>query len=144
MAEWADETDADAYLLNRIGSSAWFATGLGKQPYLTTAYRLLNNDPDYSIPAAPAGATLARLQEAQIEFALHLLSNPNTEKRQNLINQGVTSFSVGQFSESYQPGKGRDVEGYSKYPSVVADLMRPLLAAPSLLTTITRRQEDII
>ena len=145
MAEWATTTDADAYLADKPNSDAWFATGLDQQAYLTTAYRSIYYDPDYSIPASPTAAQLTRLQYAQIELAFYLLKNPNSDQRMTLINQGVKSFKIGNFSENYADNKGGyDYEGYTKYPVIVADFLRPFLAAITLYTKVTRDQENLI
>lgn len=144
MAEWATITDADTYLTLKPNTSAWFATGLDQQAYLTTAYRKIVRDPDYLIPDAPTGDDLIRLQEAQIELAFFNLSNPNSDKAQNQIAQGIKGFKIGRFSQTYETSKGRDIEGYSKYPVCVADLIRPFLAPPGLSAILKRKQEPII
>lgn len=141
---WADETDADAYLTDKPGTEDWFVTGLDKTPYLTTAFRTICFDPDYTIEDAPTGDRLQRLQNAQIEFAFFILKNPNFEQRENLINQGVTSFRIGQFSENLKSKSGRDAEGQTKYPSIVADYLRPFLAQSAFIVNIKRAQEDIV
>lgn len=141
---WVTEEQADAYLTDKPGTDAWFATGLDKTPYLTTAFRTINLDPDYTIPSNPDSDQLERLQPAQSEFAFYILTTPDYQKRQNLINQGVKSFKVGKFSENYETTKGRDNEGYSKYPVDVADLLRPFLVTESLVAIRNRDQEDLI
>ena len=144
MAEWATTTDADTYLAEKPGTSAWNETGLDQQAYLTTAYRAIFYDPDYTIPTTLTAAQTTLLQYAQIELAFYILQNPNHERRQNLINQGVTSTRIGQFSESYESNKGRDTEGFTTYPVIVANFLRPFLAVPTLYTNVTRNQENIV
>ncbi len=144
MAEWATIAESEAYLLLKPNTEAWFATGLDQQVYLTTAYRSLFYDPDYTIPASPSTAQNTLLENAQIELAFYILSNPNSDKRQTLINQGVKQFKIGEWSESFDQTKGRDYEGYSKYPVVVADLIYSFLKVPQLSTNLKRAQEDII
>lgn len=143
----ATEAEADDYLTNeKTGTSAWFASGLNTAPYLTEAFNLLRLDPDYSIPSSPDSDQLEKLTNANIELAFNILVNPGSRKRADMIAQGVKSFKIENWSESYDLSAkgGRDIEGFSKYPSIVADLMREFLAIPRLQTTIKRAQENII
>jgi hypothetical protein len=144
MSQWADLTDANTYLTNKPGTAAWFASGFDGTVYVSYAYTVINNDPDYTFPDSPSAAQLTKLQGAQIEYAYFIFKNPNSERRQNLRAQGVKSFSVSKFSETFSDSKGYDFEGYSKYPVIVADFLRDFLATPSFSTTVTREQEDII
>lgn len=94
---WATNSEADTYLSETIGGASWEAlTESEKTTYLTTAYRDLSNDPQYSFPATAS----QKMIDANIEYAFFLLSNSDSAQVTNLAQQGVASFNIGTFSMS--------------------------------------------
>lgn len=135
---WTTIADADAYVAGIIDPAAWDALDdADKERYLTTSYRTLSNDPNYSFPSTAT----TRMENAQIEYALYLLSDPNAIKRQSLIDQGVESFKILNFQETYRdPSKAPMA---SKYPAVVLDLLSIYKAISYAFGTWERVNPDL-
>lgn len=86
LSEWSTLSDDDATKL------------------LNTAYNILVNDSNYEFPLTPSQS----MRDANIIFAYELKFKP-ASNRVELMRQGVTSFDIGDFSESY------DTQNYHKY-----------------------------
>lgn len=119
---------ADTYISGQINASDWLAlTDSDKTKYLTTAYRAITSSRLYTIPSA--GST--PITQAEAELANHLVRN-GTNGRADLQSQGVKSFSVDGFSESYGDTKP------NPFPSIVQDLLYDYRRTPSFHTMIKR------
>lgn len=99
MVGWLTNSgDADTYLADKIGADAWAAIpSVVKNQYLVSAYRELNSDPRFVWLVDPSDA----MKSAQIEWAWSLYSTPGAGKRRSNRSQGVTQFTIGNFSETY-------------------------------------------
>lgn len=145
MANWATTAEADAYLIDKVGTDAWFATGLNTDAYLTTAHRLIEYDPDLTIPSSPDAAQLVLLQYAEIELAFYILSNPGYTDSLNSASRGVSSERIGNYSVSYDTKKsGREFEGVSRYPVEVSQYLNSFIKTAEYFVKINRAQEDIV
>ena len=140
MSEWATETDANEYLSSKPGTDAWFETGQDNQAYLTTAYRSINYNPDYSIPSDPTDEQLVLLQGAQIELAWFYYNQPDYDTRQALINQGVKRFKFSQWEEEYRDSKSIN-SGTTQYPAQVTAYLTSFLAAQTFTANVPRKLE---
>ena len=103
---WVTISEADNYLTDRVGTSAWFALSdsaaagtESKTTYLVTACQwLLSEYPDDLV------VTLIdeNLKKAQIEAALYLLNNyTDFAARSALSSQGVVEFEYSDVREKF-------------------------------------------
>ena len=98
---WVTVAEANTYLADKYGASTWSAlTDAIKQDLLITAFRAIYFSGDYNIPKT---STNEFVKNAQIETAWYLYNfNTEIEKRSALQEQGVLSFSLSKFSETYK------------------------------------------
>lgn len=96
---WITRAEADAYLEEKWGASAWASlSGLQKDQLLISAYRWINQQPNISIPTT---STAAIVKNAQCEAAWFIYNYwSEYEKRRALIASGVKEFEVSNFSET--------------------------------------------
>lgn len=122
---WTTVDTAAAYLGAALGSESWDALDESAQvKYLTTAYRMLANDTNYTWPSVTQA-----MKDAQTELAFYLVSNPSYMQRINLQNMGVDSMRIGDFMEHY--ASGPNLPGpVAKYPQIVMNLIEPYYNAP--------------
>lgn len=116
---YASVAEADAYLSDRIGSSAWFALPESsvtpgaetKEAYLVSAYNWLIGSPILDVPATGDDPNL---KAGQIESALYLLENYDTMKIRRAIQaQGVSAYTLSKKSETFKDnGKGSEIPDY--------------------------------
>lgn len=116
---WVTPTEAGQYLADSVGGEAWTALTPDEQSqYLTSAFRILSNDPGYSFP----DAVEQPMSDANTELAFWMLSNPQGLEAANLQAQGVAGFKIGNFQMSFH-----DDDGFrgprSVYPATVGNLI---------------------
>jgi hypothetical protein len=120
---WATTTEADAYLLKRVGTADWFLLDEApatpgadsKETYLTTAYYTLLGHPEVTI--SPSNTSDA-VKNAQIEFALYLVQNYSSHTERDAAQaQGLSEF---EFSERKEKFTG---SGGVSLPSTVRGLL---------------------
>lgn len=134
---WVTIAEADTYVSGVISPGAWESLSEDdKTRYLTTSYRTLSNDPNYAFP----DTATTKMQNAQIEYALYLVSDPNAIKRQSLIDQGVESFKILNFQEKYRDPSNAPMA--SKYPAIVQDLIASYKAINYAFGTWERPNPD--
>ena len=83
--------------------------------YLNKSFLILANDPRYSYPDTPT----EKMKIAQSLYAC-FLGSPESGRAQ-AIRDGVQSFSVGSFSESYT---NKASERSDQYPDTIANLLQ--------------------
>lgn len=132
---WATLTDADSYLLGKVGGEAWSSlTDDQRERALITAYRALVNDPMYSYPAE----VTPRMRDAQIELAFYLTTSSG-DQSVTMQQAGVESFTIGTFSQTYKADA--DIVGERQtYPQEVINLLSPYRAHLQALVYVTRRK----
>jgi len=111
---WATVEEANTYFADTLESAKWGT--VNKLGALNSAYRVLVSHPAYAFPSNVS----QKMKDANCEYALYLATIGT--QRQTLIDQGVKSFSVGDFSESYKDtdqGYGTNVT----LPSIVKQLL---------------------
>lgn len=112
---WASMTDADSYMLGRLGGELWSSLSDDQRHRaLTTAYRILSTDKDYNFSPVPSASMIA----AQIELAFVLATDSDVMQSIDLQRSGVSSMSIGRFSVSYSTG-----QMIATYPSHISSLM---------------------
>lgn len=134
---WTTDTEADAYLAVSLGAATWASLSTDqKTAYLTTAYRILIANPEYSFPDTPS----QKMKDAQAEYGLYLVSNSTGDsKRASLRAQGVREFEIGKFREKLDSNGSSSWSGVGMVlPSIVAGLLFEYLAAPNLHVFIER------
>lgn len=98
---WASMTDADSYLLGKLGGDLWESLPSDqKQRALVSSYRILSSDKNYNFPHVANNDMV----NAQIELAFALVTNPEEQQAIAMRSAGVSSFTVGRFSVSYTLG----------------------------------------
>jgi hypothetical protein len=135
---WVTCTEADTYAIDSLRWSDWSAllSEDAKRPYLMTAYRLISASPAWALPETATD----RMKSAQIEMALFLLtSGDSASKRATLQAQGVSSFRVGDFSETFDPvqSRGNSVGSNAIFPAEVLDLLS-IYSAPPITARVQR------
>lgn len=122
---WVTLQEACSYLDASFGNDSFLNLDQQLQRrYLTSAYRMLVNDTNYTWPSITQA-----MKDAQTELAAYLFSNPSYMQRINLQNMGVDSMRIGDFSESY--ASGVNLPGpVAKYPQIVMNLIEPYFNAP--------------
>lgn len=98
---WITRAEADAYLEEKWGASAWASlSATEKDQLIITAYRWINQQPNLSIPAA---STLLIVKNAQCEAAWFVYKYwAGFEQRRALIVSGVKEFEVSNFTETLE------------------------------------------
>lgn len=112
---WVTIVEANAYFDESLDSDKWVAL-TNKGGAINSAFRILTNHPGYEFPSEPT----QKMKDANCEFALFLTKGT---KRQDLQDQNVQSFSVGDFSESYSPSN-EPSESKIFLPAKVKDLIQ--------------------
>ena len=95
---WVTIAEADAYFLDRFGSSAWagFSAAV-KTDLLITAYRWIMQQSSFSIAA---NSTSSKVKQAQYETAWFVYKYfDKFEERRALFASGVRHFKIEQFEE---------------------------------------------
>jgi hypothetical protein len=115
---WVTQTEANDYISNRINAIEWTALSSGeKDTYLISAYRWIQQQSKYSIPAS---ATATKVKWAQIETAIYMLKSwAEHEKRAALQAQGVDDFKLLSWEETYN--------GKIGLPWIVQDMLEDYL-----------------
>lgn len=131
---WASVTEADAYFADSLELAKWDAI-TNKSGAINSAYRVLLTHPAYSYPSTVTD----NMKNANIEYALYLASVGT--KRQDLINQGVTQFKVGDFSETL---KEQDEWHGSEVtlPSIVKQYLKEYSNSANIIGFISRDSTD--
>ena len=141
MSEWATITDANTYFTTRAGKAmtVWpTLTDPVKQSYLTTSYKQISRDPQWSIPASPAAAQLILLQDAQCELSWHFHIHINDQDRRKGIQaQGVIEADV--VGEVYE----KDYMDKVSYPAYVKKLLDGFDTHVSFGVTEIGRDENL-
>jgi hypothetical protein len=91
---WTTSEEADKYFADSLESSSWDSV-VNKSGAINSAFRILSTHPAYIYPDTVSD----KMKNANAEYARFLATSFNS-KRQNLIEQGVESFSIGDFSET--------------------------------------------
>lgn len=132
---WASLTYANTYLLGKVGGESWDSlTDDQKERALLTAYRALDNDPMYSFPNDVSD----KMRAAQTELAFFLSSNSD-DSSQTMQMSGVSSFRIGNFSQSFKADS--EVIGERQtYPQSVINLLSQYRANLKALHYVTRRE----
>lgn len=112
---WTNVTEADVYFADSLESIKW-ASVANKSGAINSAFRVLSTHPAYTFPEIVSQV----MKDANAEYALYLANNGN--KRQALLDQGVKSFSIGDFSETLENTEQWYGDGYS-LPSIVKQLL---------------------
>jgi|WetSurMetagenome_2_1015567.scaffolds.fasta_scaffold265609_1 hypothetical protein len=95
---WVTIAEADAYLADKFGASAW-ALSTEKAALLITAFREIYSSSLFSIPKT---STNEKVKMAQIEMGFWLLNyNDDKGKREALQIMGVTSAKADDTQENY-------------------------------------------
>jgi hypothetical protein len=141
MSEWATITDANTYFTTRAGDAmtVWpTLTDPVKQSYLTTSYKRISRDSQWSIPASPSAAQLIILQEAQCELAWYFHIHINDEdRRKGIQSQGVIEADV--VGEVYE----KEYLDKVPYPPTIKDLLDDLTTHVAFGATEIGRDEDL-
>ena len=128
---WVTVDEADTYFGESLESTSWESV-LNKSGAITSAFRILNSHPAYVFPTDVSD----NMKNANAEYARFLATSFNS-KRQNLIEQGVTEFSIGDFSETL---KNTDV-GYGTnmtLPSIVRQYLEEYEVGPNFIGHFNR------
>jgi hypothetical protein len=133
-------SEANAYFLTRLYSTAWTGTDAVKTAALTTAFdRLYYSDLfDLPLPAAATVDQLVVLKKAQCEMALYMLLHlADEDRRKGLQAQGVNQAGI--VKETYEASYLSKVA----LPPIVYDLLEDMLdvETPFFITDL-RRNED--
>ena len=123
---WVTVDEADTYFEDSLESSSWDSI-TNKSGAINSAFRILNSHPAYVYPSTVSD----NMKNANAEYARFLATSFNS-KRQNLIEQGVTQFSIGDFSETL---KNTDI-GYGTnmtLPSIVRQYLEPYEVGPAFI-----------
>jgi len=121
---WITIEEATSYFADLLTSAKW-ASVSNKSGAINSAFNILITHPSYVFPDTPD----ENMSKANAEYALYLATSD--PKRQNLIEQGVKSFRVGNFSETL---KDTD-QGYGTniiLPSLVKQLLNKYEVPPFL------------
>lgn len=94
------EEDADSYFDERLGASDVWVSGVNKEAALISAFRVLTNHPEYSIPTTVSLITAA-LRYAQCEQALFMLRQGEAIDRRMEL-QSMNVLSAGIVGETYK------------------------------------------
>lgn len=130
---WVTEVEADAYLEDRVGAGAYWASGVDKEGALITAYRWLKANPNLSLPAVATQA----MKDAQCEYALFLIQHqPDIDLRMGLQAQGVTEAGI--VKEKYRS----KTPGLPLPPSVLALLDGLRTNTPFHIGDVERDEEQ--
>ena len=108
---WVTVDQANTYFADSLESVSWDGV-TNKSGAINSAFRVLSTHPAYVFPDTVS----ENMQYANAEYARYLATTSSA--RQNLIEQGVKSFSIGDFSETL---KDTD-QGYgtnAQLPSIV-------------------------
>lgn len=127
---WVTVDEADTYFADSLESVKWDAV-TNKSGAINSAFRVLSTHPAYVFPDVVS----ENMQNANAEYALYLATT--SSKRQNLIEQGVNEFKVGDFSE-----KLKDTEqGYGTnivLPSIIKQYLEIYEIGPALVGLFNR------
>lgn len=94
---WMNDTaEADTYFDTRLESQSWNALDDDKKTAaLTTGYKRIYYNSDFSIPTSPTTAQLAKLKDAQCEMAYFLVVHlADEDRRKGLQAQGVVDAGI--------------------------------------------------
>ena len=132
---WATVSQVDDYINAGIDGAAWAAlSDSDKEKYIESSYRILVNDPNYSFPST----TTERMQNANAELANYLLNNPDYLQHIQLSAQGVQSFTIGTFSQTFKSDKDiSDIK--SRYPVIVENLISIYRSRLPAVARVTRK-----
>lgn len=134
---------ANVYISNYYGSTdtirtSWEAlSDEDKQVYLNKAEQIIDQlllkgrplVPGKAFPRDPdSEVSLLKAQEATIELAVQTQGNIEAKERYNLQKQGVSSYKIGDLSESFK-GNGSDLMGVDKFAlSIVYPFLKDWLS----------------
>lgn len=95
---WVTVAEADAYLADKFGASAWASlTTQIKEQLLITSFRWIYSNPNFNIPKT---STDELVKNGQIELAWWVYNYIDEyEKRGALIDSGVTEFLLPEWEE---------------------------------------------
>jgi len=130
---WVTVEQATTYFADSLESASWDAV-TNKSGAINSAFRILSTHPAYVFPETPT----ENMQNANSEYARYLAVTPPSS-RQNLIEQGVTSFKIGDFSETLKntdQGYGTNIQ----LPSIVKQYLEPYEVGPQLVGYFNRPQ----
>jgi hypothetical protein len=132
---WVTVDQANTYFADSLESVSWDGV-TNKSGAINSAFRVLSTHPAYVFPETAT----ENMQNANAEYARYLATTSSA--RQNLIEQGVKSFSIGDFSETL---KDTD-EGYGtniKLPSIVKQYLEEYEIGPGFVGFFDRPQTRI-
>ena len=97
---WVTLTEANTYLGNKFGAATWSPLSNSiKEQLLISAFMAIYYSKEYTVSKT---STSEFVKSAQIETAWYIYNyNTESEKRGALQAQGVDSFSLSKFSETY-------------------------------------------
>jgi hypothetical protein len=124
---WVTVSQANTYFADKWGASAWaILTNAQKEQLLISAYRWIK-----SLSALTISTVTDLLKQAQYETAWYLYKyDAEHNKRSALHNQGVTSFTVLEFSE--------DLKG-AKFPDYIMEYLKAYITGGTAqIVTVTR------
>ena len=103
------------------------------QSWLEFANRQLRVNENYNFPEEPE----AEMLQGEQEYALYLFKNESND-RQDLINNGVSSFRIGNFSETFIDSvKEKELWG-STLPSIVQSILKKYFIQRRLSLEVVR------
>ena len=123
---------ADEYFKNRLHAESWGETSeADKEKALRQATKTIdrqllrgrktNPEQELAFPRHPDTEVPEAVKEACCEEALALLERGNSQRRK-LQQEGVQGFTLGNLSETYAPGAGRELLSQE-----AKELLRPWL-----------------
>ena len=136
---YVDLNEANEYFSNRLHAEAWAnATESDKRKALVMATKAIDRQPlrgrksdgeqTLAFPRYPDTEIPKEVQEACCEEALSLLERGNSQRRK-LQQEGIQSFTLGNMSETYTAGAGRDLLSQE-----AKELLRPWLLGGVFIT----------
>ena len=136
---YIDIAGADEYFAGRLHTESWGqADDSTKEKALKQATRQIDRQPlrgrksdreqTLAFPRYPDTEIPKEVQEACCEEALSLLERGNSQRRK-LQQEGIQSFTLGNMSETYTAGAGRDLLSQE-----AKELLRPWLLGGVFIT----------
>lgn len=143
---WTTDTYAASYLADKVGADAWASlTSDQVRQYMMTAYRKLYADGRFTLSSYDDSTAPQAVKDAQVEYSWTLYQTGGAySQRQSLRDEGVASFSIGNYSESFRGEKSSRFDRQSGfgYGPIVDDLIRPYFVLPKM-TAFAKRDDDV-
>jgi len=132
--------EADTYMSGNINNEGWFLlSDDDKEKYLTTAFRTLTFNNNYSLPEPPTDDE--KVKYAEVEMSNILLIDSTFSTVNKLKGVGVNKYKVADFEIGISLDKSDNslTRSNSRLPFIVEDLLYGYRVLPNLTYEIIRK-----